>query len=308
VEDREHTQEGTADDFLFDDISHFNGGGASEDGSHKNGKNRIHFNNHKGPSIFHGSAAVHDVNDDGVDDILVADGDGNLYWVAVGSYGKYLHDYRITVPKLRVRKDWYQGLDFDYTDRYIELSMFHHHGDGGDDIPVERIGEDLYGGGADDVAVQQNGGAQLKRATEADTLAGHSSGRLLNQGKYMSSNGEPLGKLGVLNRKLLAVEDYGFEPEEGGGGGEGANIDFGDGAPNVLDDLYENYGLKGGQSFDDHYGSQGYGLDDVYPHKTFNESDWIYIDSHILGTPTVADIDGDGHVEILVSVSYFFDR
>ena len=55
-----------------------------------------------GPALFHGSAVVHDVNGDGLDDICVADGDGNIYWVTVGEYGQYLHDYRISVPRLKV--------------------------------------------------------------------------------------------------------------------------------------------------------------------------------------------------------------
>jgi hypothetical protein len=52
---------------------------------------------------FHSSPQVHDVNRDGHDDVAVVDSDGNIYWVAVGAYGRYLHDYQITVPKLKVR-------------------------------------------------------------------------------------------------------------------------------------------------------------------------------------------------------------
>ena len=34
----------------------------------------------------------------------------------------------------------------------------------------------------------------------------------------------------------------------------------------------------------------------------------MYIDSHVLSTPALADIDADGHEELVVPVSYFFDR
>jgi len=34
----------------------------------------------------------------------------------------------------------------------------------------------------------------------------------------------------------------------------------------------------------------------------------VYIDPHILATPAIADIDGDGSEELVVAVSYFFDR
>lgn len=34
----------------------------------------------------------------------------------------------------------------------------------------------------------------------------------------------------------------------------------------------------------------------------------VDVDPHILSTPVIADIDGDGHDEIVVSVSHYFDR
>jgi hypothetical protein len=40
--------------------------------------------------------------------------------------------------------------------------------------------------------------------------------------------------------------------------------------------------------------------------RTDGESVWI--DPHILCTPAIADLDGDGHDELVVSVSYFFDK
>lgn len=35
---------------------------------------------------------------------------------------------------------------------------------------------------------------------------------------------------------------------------------------------------------------------------------YVYIDPHVMCTPAIADIDGDGHDELVLSVSYFFDR
>lgn len=34
----------------------------------------------------------------------------------------------------------------------------------------------------------------------------------------------------------------------------------------------------------------------------------VLVDAHVLANPVVADIDGDGHHELIVAVSYFFDR
>ncbi|PNH12688.1 hypothetical protein TSOC_000387 [Tetrabaena socialis] len=35
---------------------------------------------------------------------------------------------------------------------------------------------------------------------------------------------------------------------------------------------------------------------------------YVYVDPHIMTTPAIADIDGDGHDELVVATSYFYDR
>jgi hypothetical protein len=92
------------DDFSPDDDYPYRGayGDGAAGGGHKRGRGGGGTTKQLGPALFHGSAAVHDVNGDGHDDVCVADGDGNVYWVAVGEYGQYLHDYRISVPRLKV--------------------------------------------------------------------------------------------------------------------------------------------------------------------------------------------------------------
>jgi len=34
----------------------------------------------------------------------------------------------------------------------------------------------------------------------------------------------------------------------------------------------------------------------------------VFVDPHILCNPAIGDIDGDGHDELVVAASYFFDR
>lgn len=41
--------------------------------------------------------------------------------------------------------------------------------------------------------------------------------------------------------------------------------------------------------------------------KDAKGEEWVYIDPHILATPALADIDDDGHEELIVSVTYLFD-
>jgi hypothetical protein len=38
------------------------------------------------------------------------------------------------------------------------------------------------------------------------------------------------------------------------------------------------------------------------------EEEYVYVDAHILCTPAIADIDNDQHDELVVAVSYFYDK
>ena len=42
-------------------------------------------------------------------------------------------------------------------------------------------------------------------------------------------------------------------------------------------------------------------------YQDHGDSEYVYLDAHILSTPVVADLDGDGNPELIVAVSYFFD-
>ena len=37
-----------------------------------------------------------------------------------------------------------------------------------------------------------------------------------------------------------------------------------------------------------------------------NESDYLLVDAHVLASPVIADLNGDGFAEIYLAVSYFF--
>jgi hypothetical protein len=87
----------------------------------------------------------------------------------------------------------------------------------------------------------------------------------------------------------------------GDGGGEGALPDLSSGYE--FDDYREAIrDAHGGyRSFDDglHY---AYGAASMV-----NEENMVAIDPHVLSTPSLIDIDNDGHLELVIAVSYYFD-
>lgn len=48
--------------------------------------------------------------------------------------------------------------------------------------------------------------------------------------------------------------------------------------------------------------------EEVHQEGERQTQEWVFIDAHILTTPAIADIDQDGHEDLVVAVSYFFDR
>lgn len=75
-------------------------------------------------SSFQGSPMVYDVDGDGSIDMGMVDKNGNMFWIRIGESGEYLEDYHVQVPKLRVKRDWAAGLDPNFVDSYVKLSMF----------------------------------------------------------------------------------------------------------------------------------------------------------------------------------------
>lgn len=47
--------------------------------------------------------------------------------------------------------------------------------------------------------------------------------------------------------------------------------------------------------------------DDEFANEYPEEDGFVWVDAHVLATPTLADIDHDGRSELVLAVSYFFD-
>lgn len=78
-------------------------------------------------SMFHSSPALHDIDKDGVQDVLVVDrcacfspprrerrprksdsphSDGRILWLEADEEGRFAAEHELLVPRLAVRKDW----------------------------------------------------------------------------------------------------------------------------------------------------------------------------------------------------------
>ena len=41
---------------------------------------------------------------------------------------------------------------------------------------------------------------------------------------------------------------------------------------------------------------------------SMNDTNSLFIDAHVLASPTIADVNGDGYQEMIIPISYYFDK
>lgn len=319
-------------------------------------------------STFQGTPILYDVDGDGIDDVGVVDKNANVYFVRVGEFGQYLEDYHVQVPQLKVKKDWFAGLDAEFADYQSMLSMFDRK-----DRPGFTSSRQKDPNGAD----SQNGGEDKPRAeVRPDDLSlnrppksvqrivprrvpqTEPHGRRLQQ--QDERPGQPEQQPGVVNGAM-------GDPAAGGavGGGDGSAVGGVVGSagagdqmpppPNALDDEHSFHGASSHHGFtegavvepeagggaehhdnanaevepptplqmDDYISSRGerdfYGagsrpirsFDDGYHYDmmgSYNDSQFVFMDPHVLGSPVLVDVNNDGRMELIMAISYYFDK
>lgn len=268
-------------------------------------------------STFQGTPILYDVDGDGIDDIGVVDKNANVYFVKVGEFGQYLEDYHMQVPSLQVKKDWHVGLDADFMDYNSMMSMFDKKGSGytmSGSRPT-REGEKTKVIKADDLSLNK---PPPKSATSehavrvprrAASSPDSSSRRRLLEIYQKDEQDDVHSFRGAANH-------HGIQAESAETGGPSPSVaDFGamrpeDFPPSARTDDYDpskrefyyggGRGLKPFRSYDDgyHYDMMGF----------FNESNFVNIDPHVLGSPVLVDVNNDGRMELIMAVSYYFDK
>mgnify|MGYP006940055243 CR=1 FL=1 len=72
-----------------------------------------------GDTDIYSQPLLYDINEDGIDEIIITTSRGEIIFVDLFGYPLIGQAFR--VPKLRVRKDWYTGLDIDDVDAFYSL-------------------------------------------------------------------------------------------------------------------------------------------------------------------------------------------
>jgi len=206
---------------------------------------------------------------------------------------------KLVIPRLAVQKDWHVGLADDALD--------HSQPDVGDAPKTRRAGRRLMQAAEErassDVAAAASFDAFREDTETWDEGLGGAGGANLGFPSEQTDSGgwegtdeeEEEDAAGVRPPREVSHERaYGQPP---GGGARAWERPGGVGARDYNRERDADYGW-GGQEWE----AEGEGV--LAPAKEGE----VLLDAHVLCSPTVADLDGDGSPELLVSVSYFFDK
>lgn len=81
-------------------------------------------------ALFHASPLLYDLDADGQNDVVLCALDGRVIFVHLDEDAQYVGEYTLEVPRLWVRRDWFEGLGDGGADAYVELSAFESFGAG----------------------------------------------------------------------------------------------------------------------------------------------------------------------------------
>lgn len=334
----------------------------------------------------HASPVLMDADGDGDDEVVLATYEGDI--VVHRRDGTTMHHLRAKLPPLRVRRDWYVGINPDPVD--------HSHPDVGAADEFEARAAAERGGDAVDAffgsttePVKPPGmqtttelttmatattttaapttttqattatttatttSAPTTAAAAAETTRRRSRRRQLRRRQLLQELDPAGGALSddALNSFHVFDEDGDVEElqqQEDGGYVDESNYEdeddwMGDADhrawneyedPKISDedidekqDGYDGYREEEYEDDFDHHDHHAYG--DHHPdYEAYDDDEWMHhlggavggvhgdfdprthvlVDAHVLCSPTAADVDGDGRDELIIGVSYFFDR
>ncbi|KAI3474425.1 hypothetical protein Pfo_029286 [Paulownia fortunei] len=290
-------------------------------------------------STVHSSPLLYDIDKDGVREIALATYNGEVLFFRVSGY---MMSDKLEIPRLKVKKDWHVGLHPDPVDRShpdvhddqliqeaLTDSLTQHNGstfaantthstaghhDLSNSVPEEVHHDTSKSTISADIQHNQLNASQMEtQGKKNDSLPDAGIKMPLNKNDTSSASGSEKvsdGESGKTARRRLLEdkdskgnEDVHAATVENDGGLE-ADADSSFELFRDSDELADEYNYD----YDDYVDETMWGDEEWTEAQHEKLEDYVHIDAHVLCTPVIADIDNDGVSEMIVAVSYFFDR
>ncbi|KAG4393430.1 hypothetical protein GLYMA_03G076900v4 [Glycine max] len=318
-------------------------------------------------STVHSSPLLYDIDKDGVREIALATYNGEVLFFRVSGY---MMSDKLEVPRRKVLKKWFVGLDPDPVDRShpdvhddqlvqdatIKNSMSQMNGsrheakssaatstenhletknlsnpepekkingsqvDESIKVPNPEPEKKINGSQIDEIIKVPNpepekkiNGSQVDESIKVPTVVDNSS---VNAGSLETVHADNKTSTG---RRLLEDNNskgavQGSSESKVKEGIHAATVENDEGLDADADSSFELF--RNSEDLADEY---SYDYDDYVDETMWGDEEWtevkhekledyVNVDSHILCTPVIADIDNDGVSEMIVAVSYFFDH
>jgi len=275
-------------------------------------------------SNVHSSPLLYDIDKDGVREIALATYNGVVNFFRVSGY--MMMD-KLEVPRRKVRKDWYVGLNPDPVDRSHP------------DVHDSSIAKEATS--KETPVIDQNksgsmeGGETLKNTSEQHSVETKLNSTQAQENVQLPNNVNDTHSGSISNvttkaentsqshtqRRLLQTADKSDEQtgsskthESDSGAKVAATVENGEPLDEDADasfDLFrdpEDLPDEYNYDYDDYVDDRLWGDEDWKEQEHEKAEDYVSIDAHILSTPVIADIDKDGVQEMVIAVSYFFDH
>jgi len=230
---------------------------------------------------------LYDIDEDGFDEILVSSMSGEM--IFLNRWGEIVPGRTFKIPKLRVPLRWYSGLESTGTTTYMSLADAQESDDFsglkkeqfvGRKVAPSKMYEDIVHAATKDEAerksykgttskVNPNKKMDDKRAPSIDATRSSSTGKHVWKGfeGWLTDEGLDSLQLFLASRPLSETEE--------------------------LDALFSPQYAHWIQAHPEHH--------------QFPYSNEVFVDAHIYEAPVFADLDGDGSMELIVAVNYYFD-
>ncbi|XP_010923143.1 protein DEFECTIVE IN EXINE FORMATION 1 isoform X1 [Elaeis guineensis] len=276
-------------------------------------------------STVHSSPLLYDIDKDGTREIALATYNGVINFFRASGY--MMMD-KLEVPRRKVRKDWYVGLHQEPADR--SHPDIHDDQEASVKNAMSQINGSTSGLNNSVKTTVGNIGSSMNVSKPEDerkrdlAQAGQDNGlvnNLDNTTVHNVSLGSAIAENTTQSRRRLLEDSDSKGAQEGTSESrandsdlQAATVENNEVLEEDADSSFDLF--RNAEDLDDEY---NYDYDDYVDESMWGDEEWtevehekmedyVNIDSHILSTPVIADIDNDGTQEMIVAVSYFFDR